>query len=131
MNIERRRGKFDTDLFASEDNKWGTNFVTWGYNPQALACDAFSLTWDMNNVLIFPPFSLIGRVLRKVREDGPRGLLIAPVWRTQPWWTALQKLMVGRPVFYIPVAQGTLVWPGQPDRTFPLQGRMALVAVEV
>ena len=53
------------DLFASANNAKISKFVSW--QPEALAwrIDAFSVVWDFE-FYAFPPFSVIGRVLRKI-----------------------------------------------------------------
>ena len=33
-----------------------------------------------------PPFSMIGRVLDKIRDDNANVVMIAPHWVHQPWW---------------------------------------------
>ena len=33
----------------------------------------------------FPPFSVLGQVLTKIIEDQASGILVMPLWPTQPW----------------------------------------------
>ena len=33
---------------------------------------------------VFPPFSLVGRVLRRILDEGVHAVLVAPAWRNQP-----------------------------------------------
>ena len=48
---------------------------------------------------IFPLFSLLPRVLTKVKQDQILSvLLIAPVWTTQIWYPTLLSLLVERPI---------------------------------
>ena len=54
------------------------------------AVNAFSLTWTNASHYIFPPFSMLGAVLQKIRLDQARATLIAPLFTTQPWFP--QKL---------------------------------------
>ena len=46
----------------------------------------------------FPPFSLIGRVLRKVEVDQATLLVVAPVWQGQPWFPKLLQLSIRNPI---------------------------------
>lgn len=46
----------------------------------------------------FPCFSLVGRCLKQVlTQNVPRLVLIAPVWRTQPWYRLLLELSIAPP----------------------------------
>ena len=44
-----------------------------------MAIDAFTLRWTNMSCYAFPPFSLLPRVLAKIRNDEALVLLIAPV----------------------------------------------------
>ena len=46
----------------------------------------------------FPPFCLIGRCLRKVREEKASLVLVAPIWRSQSWYPALLELLIDLPL---------------------------------
>ena len=54
--------------------------------------DAFMLNWsEFNNIYVSPAFSVIGCCLQKIREEAS-GIVIAPLWPTQPWFTRLMEL---------------------------------------
>ena len=57
------------DLFASRLNKQLPLYVSWKPDPGAQYIDAFSFNWSSIYMYAFPPFSLIGRVLQKIRAD--------------------------------------------------------------
>ena len=40
----------------------------------------------------FPPFSVIHKTIQKFIHDEARGILIVPLWKTQPWFTLLVEL---------------------------------------
>ena len=82
-------GKPDIDLFASRLNAKVEKYVSWGPDPNAWKVDAFSLKWTNAFFYVFPPFSLVGRVLRKMKADRTEGVLIAPDWPSQPWYGTL------------------------------------------
>ena len=44
-----------------------------------------------------PRWSLIGQVLSKVQMDKAHIVLVAPVWKTQPWYPLLLEMLVAIP----------------------------------
>lgn len=59
----------DMDLFASRLNRQLENYISWFPDPFAFTSDAFFISWSDFKPYIFPPFSLIGRVLQKLEDD--------------------------------------------------------------
>lgn len=89
----------DIDLFASRLNKQIDRFVSWFPDPDVFASDAFSFSWSSYMRYIFPPFSLIPEVLRKIEEDRvSMVLIIVPMWHTQPWFPRLLSCLIDYPV---------------------------------
>jgi hypothetical protein len=86
------------DLFASRLNHKVQSYVAWRPDPQAVAKDAFTISWTELLFYAFPPFSLITRVLQKIREDSAEGFLVVPFWETQPWFPLLIKMLVAHPL---------------------------------
>ena len=106
------------DLFASRLNKKVPCYVAWHPDPHAHFIDAFALDWSkFSTFYAFPPFSLIGRCLQKIRREGATGIMVAPEWPTQPWWPALQELMT-EPPFLVRKAANLLTSPT--GRSHPL-----------
>ena len=68
-NLTQIFGLMDIDLFASRLNAKCQRYVAWRRDPQAESIDAFSRSWSDFYAYIFPPFSLIGRCLQKLRHD--------------------------------------------------------------
>lgn len=91
--IKRHFGCPDIDLFASRNNAKCDLFVSWRQEPDAYAVDAFTLNWQPKFFYAFPPFSLILKCLRKVIDDGARGILVFPHWPSQPWYPLLQSVL--------------------------------------
>ena len=55
--------------------------------------------WNMGLQHAFPSFSMISRVLLRIRQECvPLLILIAPVWSTQSWYPKLLNLCVKEPV---------------------------------
>ena len=85
-----RFGTPNIDLFASRENAKCVCYMSRNFDPYSVAIDAFTQSWQDLQAYVFPPFSLIGRVLRKMEEDRPRSMIIvAPDWATAPWYTKL------------------------------------------
>ena len=57
-------GRPDTDLFASRVNHQIPEFVSWRAKLNAVATNAFNLTWNYHLSYLFPPFSLIPLCLK-------------------------------------------------------------------
>ena len=57
--VEKIR-KPDIDLLATRTNKQLDRYMSWHPEPEAMAINAFSLTWNNIYFYMFPPFSLVG-----------------------------------------------------------------------
>ena len=89
----------DIDLFASHTNHQLECYVSWKADPYAWAIDAFSLSWSDMTPYIFPPFCLLSRILDKIyRDRTPVCLLIAPLWKAQPWFPRLLQMLIANPI---------------------------------
>ena len=75
---------------------------------------------------INPPFSLIGRVVRKICQDQAECVLVTPVWPTQPWFNRVLEVLVDHPVI-LPVTDNLLTLPGT-DVQHPLKDSLVLMA---
>ena len=48
---------------------------------------------------IFPPFSLIPRILSKIKSDTvEKAIIIVPFWPTQSWFSLLISVIISLPV---------------------------------
>ena len=93
----------------------------------AWAVDAFSFCWREFKPYIFSPFSLLGRILTKLKvEEVPDALVIAPWWPTAHWYPPLPQLLVQRPIL-LPQRDELLTLP-QEDFLHPLKDVMRLAA---
>ena len=75
----------------------------------------------------FPPFCLLHRVVHKLKEEKADVIMIAPLWTTQPWFSALTRLLLDLPVV-LPRRPDLLLLPFDPDRRHPLLHKMILMA---
>ena len=100
-------GSPDVDLFASRLNNKVESYASWIPDPGASFVDAFSVNWSQFNLCyIFPPFRLVNRCVRKVRDEGARAIVIAPAWPGQPWYSVMKGR--GDYTLRLPPAAGNL-----------------------
>ena len=66
--------------------------MSWHPDPNAFAVDAFSISWTSEKFYIFPPFSIIGRVMKKIRMEGTQCMLIVPDWPSQVWYNIHKEI---------------------------------------
>ena len=101
------------DGFAEESNHRFEEW--WGPGSRSEVEDAFKTSWAGGRLLwLNPPFSVLDQVVKKVRDDAAKVVLICPDWRTRWFWKALQKHVVRR--HYYPA--GTWVFE-LPAKTVP------------
>ncbi|XP_071576800.1 uncharacterized protein [Temnothorax nylanderi] len=82
-SIKNRFGKPEIDLFATRTNTKCERYVSWSRDPGSIAVDAFTIDWSQYFFYAFPPFAIILRVLRKIQDDGARGIVVVPHWPAQ------------------------------------------------
>jgi ribonuclease HI len=75
----------DIDYFASSCSTKCNRFYSWYPCEGCEGVDAFSHKW-MHNFYAFPPFSMVGRTLKKILSDEATGIVVVPKWDTQPWY---------------------------------------------
>lgn len=120
----------DIDLFASRLNYQIQKFVSWTYDPEAFATDAFSISWSCIQPYIFPPFRLIGRILNKILDDKvDRVIMIVPLWPTQNWFPLLISALISTPA-RLPGHRNLLTMPHSGE-VHPLLNKLTLVACVV
>ena len=98
QNILTLLGQCQVDLFATRLTHQLPQYVRWRPDPFAMATDAFQVCWTNVEGYAFPPFSLVGRCLQKVRQKQRILIIIAPVWPAQVWYPLLLELLIQHPV---------------------------------
>ncbi len=83
-------GKARVYLFGSKDNSHCLIFFI-------RSTDALVHEWPSLPLYAFPPVALLPQVLRRVREQWHKLILIAPLWRNQPWVLELFQLLKAAP----------------------------------
>ncbi len=115
-------GKACVDLFASEDNSHCQIFFT-------KSTDALAHEWLSIPLYAFLLVALLPQVLRQVRKQRHKLILIAPLWRNQPWVSKLFQLLKAS-LWPIPLRQNLLsqatIWHPRPElcalHVWPLDG---------
>ena len=107
-----------------------SNLETWKPDPGATYTDAMTLNWSLLKGYAFPPFFLIGPVLKKVSQDKADLVLVAPVWQAQPWWPALLNLLIRNPTM-IPNSKHLLGDPAFPLKIHPMYPRLHLAVFQL
>ena len=114
------------DLFASCINKQTHKYISWKPDPDSIGIDAFTLSWSNIDFYAFPPFSIIGSVIRKIISDQATGIIVIPLWRTQYWFPLLGEHIIHAPVF-LPRKKSLLSLPN--NKIHPLLPKLQLVAM--
>ncbi|XP_051169295.1 uncharacterized protein LOC127286759 [Leptopilina boulardi] len=90
------------DLFASRINNKCEKYCSWTRDPDAFAINAMTIDWRNDFWFAFPPFSLITRILKKIRDEGSRGILVVPLWKVQPWFPVFKQLLISEMIVFNP-----------------------------
>ncbi|XP_014215034.1 uncharacterized protein LOC106644151 [Copidosoma floridanum] len=64
------------DLFASRANTKCSRYCAWDKDPEAVAVNALTIPWTKEFWYAFPPFALLSRILKNVREEATTGILM-------------------------------------------------------
>ena len=118
------------DLLAGRLNHQVETFVSWKPEAEAWAVDAFSLNWKDIMFYAFPPFSVLGWVLSKIKTEQASGILVLPLWPTQPWFPVmmdlLMDLLMDHPRLVKPNPNNLLI-KGNPMLLHPLHTKLSLL----
>lgn len=95
-------GTPDIDLFASTVNAKVQNYVSWKRDPGSIAVDAFTISWTNTYFYAFPPFCLVAKVLNKIIADRAEGIVVVPLWKTQPWFPIFKRLQISCEIYFPP-----------------------------
>ncbi|XP_015185988.1 PREDICTED: uncharacterized protein LOC107071471 [Polistes dominula] len=100
--IVRKFGSISVDLFASRLNKKSKRFYSRFPDPGASAVDAFTVSWKNENFYAFHPFALITRTLRKIINEKAVGIVVVPLWLTQPWYPLFTSSLIEPTITFKP-----------------------------
>lgn len=133
--ISCKMGASCIDLFASTKNHKHRIYVSYMPEKEAYAINAFSIPWKYKLHYVFPPFSVIGRIIQKMCEDQAELILVAPLFPSQPWFPQVLKRVSG-PSYVLPKTDQILYLPGKNKKhrltsmrmgAFRLSGNASLV----
>ena len=117
--IDTLYGPHEVDLFASSCNYQIPRYFSYLPDSTVAVIHAFTASWKNLNVYCFPPFSLLGRVMQKVKLEEVDMTLIAPVWPTQHLFPEILNSIV-EASYLIPQQRMFLYQPHNPSLTHPL-----------
>ena len=126
--IVEKFGKPDIDLFPTRIDKQLDGYVSWHPEPKAMAINAFSLTWNNNYFDMFPPFSLVGRVLAKIHRGETNTVIVVPDWSIQYWYPQLLQMTNEDPLYFRP-SQSNLTLSQKPSVNHLLNKKLQLIAI--
>jgi len=126
--ICKQMGQPTIDLFASRTSHQLGNYMSYKMDPEASAVNAFQQQWEHMLPYAFPPFSLIGKVLKKLNNHSVDMILISPVWTSQPWYPILLEMSIENPIL-LPQREDLLSNPR--GETHPLTRKLQLAAWKV
>lgn len=91
-------GHPEIDLFASRLNTKCEKYVSWQRDPDAFTTNAFTISWSDFYFYAFPPMTIILKCLRKIINDQATGIMVVPLWPTQPWYPLFTRLLESKPL---------------------------------
>ena len=136
-SIVKHFGSPSIDIFASRLNYKVARYCAWQPDPGTLVIDCFTMHWGSEELIYaFPPFSLVHKVLQKLIYDKAIGVVVVPLWPTQPWFSLLTKIMCGIPAtfevnaneLYLPFSGVATSSPRNQPRRHPLAGQLTMLA---
>ena len=73
---------------------------------RALAVDALSQDWQGRSMYMFPPFSLLNKVIQKLRStQAAEVILVAPCWPKLSWFSTPTSSLCGSPLCAFPTVE--------------------------
>ena len=87
--VEAAWGPHSIDLFASRSNTRLPRFCSLLYEREAVATNAFSISWHTENAYAFPPPSLLPAVLTHAATSRAIITIVIPAWQSAFWWPLL------------------------------------------
>ena len=94
-------------------------------DPFAEATDAFFQDWRNMKGFANPPWNLISRVLMRTQTQGADVILVAPVWKAEPWYALLLSMLVDWPHLLPKQSTGAHT----ESETIPLEPQLAVWSI--
>jgi hypothetical protein len=91
--LDRDWGPHSVDRFATENNTQLARFNSAWAQPTSEGVDAFAQTgWADERNWCNPPWALLPRLVRMLRETGAAATVLAPDWPAQAWYQQLAEM---------------------------------------
>jgi hypothetical protein len=100
--IQERWGPLQVDCFASSTNHQLKKYISLRTDHTCMYPDFFSRPAPPLNLYAYPPYPIIGKMLRKVREEKLTLTAVLPVWPSHAWWPVAMELVVDWPLLLPP-----------------------------
>ena len=120
----------EIDIFASRVNRQLNRYISYNADPEAEIINAFTIEWDNFKFYAFPPFAIIGQVLKKISSERSEGVLVVPLWPNQSWYPIIFKMIISIPII-INSRSRLLRLPSEPERTHPLWKKLDLLVCHI
>ena len=78
--------------FATYYNRKIVRYFARFWNPDTLGIDAFMQSWKVENSWLVPPVYLIPRALAYMYNQGAKGTLVVPLWKSAAFWPMLTNV---------------------------------------
>ena len=119
------------EVFNAIQERWGKcDLAASRFNLRSLNMSHGDLALGHSLLMLsFPPFSLLATCLQKIEQDQSTGILIVPMWTTQPWFTLLLNLFTDIPLV-LPQTDSLLFLPHS-NAVHPLSRQLQLMACKV
>lgn len=102
--IVRQFRTLEVYLFASHLNHQLPRFFLRYYHFRVEAMYTLTLPWLSGLLYAFPPIPLIPKVIRKIKQQRARIILVAPWWSKRLWLSMLHVMSVHSPLHLTPSA---------------------------
>ncbi|XP_069588149.1 uncharacterized protein [Ranitomeya imitator] len=81
------------DLFATRNNRQVPMFASLNVSDHPDIIDSLQCPWKYDLAYAFPPMMLLPMVIKKIREEKAKVILIAPFWPKRPWFSCLRAIV--------------------------------------
>ena len=96
--INERWGPLHTDLFATEFNKQLDRYYSKDEESTSAGTDSFAQVWDVEGCYANPPWKLLERTVRRIREERLKVVMISPYWPNSGWFKLAVKMCACPPI---------------------------------
>ena len=85
-DLDSLKGPHTEDCFATYYNRKIVRYFYRFWNPETSGIDAFLRSWKVENNWLVPPVYLIPIALAYMYNQGAKGTLVVPLWKSAVFW---------------------------------------------